>query len=62
MVGDIGRFTEVSYLYPSSFFQFSLPFSMPSYTEEDIQDAIAAYRRGDYPSISRNIGVGEVGQ
>ena len=26
---------------------------MPSYTEEDIQDAIAAYKRGDYPSISR---------
>jgi len=26
---------------------------MPSYTEEDIQNAIAAYRRGDYASISR---------
>ena len=26
---------------------------MPSYIEEDIQSAIAAYRRGDYASISR---------
>jgi hypothetical protein len=26
---------------------------MPSYTEEDIQNAIAAYRRSDYASISR---------
>ena len=26
---------------------------MPLYTEEDIQNAIAAYRRGDYASISR---------
>jgi hypothetical protein len=26
---------------------------MPSYTEEDVQNAIAAYRNGDYPSISK---------
>ena len=26
---------------------------MPSYTEVDIRNAIAAYRRGDYASISR---------
>jgi len=46
-------FTEVIYLYPSSFVEFPLPFSMPLYIEEDIQNAIAAYRRGDYASISR---------
>ena len=26
---------------------------MPSYTEEDIQNAVVAYKRGDYASISR---------
>jgi hypothetical protein len=26
---------------------------MPSYTEEDVQNAIAAYRFGEYPSISQ---------
>jgi hypothetical protein len=26
---------------------------MPSYTEEDVQKAIAAYRFGEYPSISQ---------
>ena len=30
---------------------------MPSYTEEDIQNAIAAYRRGDYASISRTLAI-----
>jgi predicted DNA-binding protein YlxM (UPF0122 family) len=26
---------------------------MPSYTKEDVQNAIAAYQNGDYPSISK---------
>jgi len=33
---------------------------MPSYTEEDIQNAIAAYRRGDYASISRASAIFEI--
>lgn len=49
--------TEVSYLYPSFLIQFSLPFSMPSYTEEDIKNAIVAYRRSDYTSISRTLAI-----
>jgi len=50
-------FTEVIYLYPSSFVEFPLPFSMPLYIEEDIQNAIAAYRRSDYASISRTLAI-----
>ena len=30
---------------------------MPSYTEEDIQNAIAAYTHGDYASISRTLAI-----
>ena len=30
---------------------------MPSYTEEDAQNAIAAYRNGDYPSILRTLAI-----
>ena len=53
MVGDMAYFTEVIYLYPSSFVKFPLPFSIPSYIEGDIEDAIASYKRSDYTSISR---------
>jgi hypothetical protein len=49
----VGRLPEVIYLYPTFLFEFILSFPIPSYTEEDVQNAIAAYRFSEYPSISQ---------
>jgi hypothetical protein len=45
------------YFNPSFLFDLSLPLPIPSYIEEDVQNAIAAYNRGDHVSISRTAAV-----